>query len=176
MKSREHKVTTYNPQEGIYIVRSPIRVSGSDNNVYTLQMNNKSFSCGKWQTYTLPYSHALAICRENGMRAYTYLRTYQDNFHPVFSENFWRDVPYNLTFYPSNMNKERGRKHDMQFQGEMDYRNLDSPQDGGKVGLSDNSPWLCVIICNNAQPLCVMAIIRIKEKVDYFSTFFLKLV
>ncbi|KAI5668973.1 hypothetical protein M9H77_18826 [Catharanthus roseus] len=27
MKSREHKVTTYNPREGIYMVRSPIRVS-----------------------------------------------------------------------------------------------------------------------------------------------------
>ncbi|KAI5672522.1 hypothetical protein M9H77_12886 [Catharanthus roseus] len=25
MKSREHKVTTYNPREGIYMVRSPIR-------------------------------------------------------------------------------------------------------------------------------------------------------
>ncbi|KAI5681859.1 hypothetical protein M9H77_03087 [Catharanthus roseus] len=26
MKSREHKVTTYNPREGIYMVRSPIRL------------------------------------------------------------------------------------------------------------------------------------------------------
>ncbi|KAI5678248.1 hypothetical protein M9H77_09198 [Catharanthus roseus] len=25
MKSREHKVTTYNPREGIYMVKSPIR-------------------------------------------------------------------------------------------------------------------------------------------------------
>ncbi|KAI5675599.1 hypothetical protein M9H77_06549 [Catharanthus roseus] len=31
MKSREHKVTTYNVREGICMVRSPIRVSGTGN-------------------------------------------------------------------------------------------------------------------------------------------------
>ncbi|KAI5682039.1 hypothetical protein M9H77_03267 [Catharanthus roseus] len=60
------------------------------------------------------------LCRENGSRTYTYVpeiylrqtyrRTYQANFHPVLSENFWRDVLFNLTFYPPNMKKERGRK------------------------------------------------------------------
>ncbi|KAI5649249.1 hypothetical protein M9H77_35254 [Catharanthus roseus] len=104
-KSREHKVTTYNP---------------TSNNVCTLRLNNKSCSCGKWQTYTLPCSHVLAVCRENGSRKDTYVpeiysrqtyrRTYQVNFHPVLSKNFWRDVPFNLTFYPPNMKRERGRK------------------------------------------------------------------
>ncbi|KAI5676333.1 hypothetical protein M9H77_07283 [Catharanthus roseus] len=59
---------------------------------------NKLVSCEKWQTYTLPYSHALAVCRENGTRADTYVpeiysrqtyrKTYQTNFYPVLSENF----------------------------------------------------------------------------------------
>ncbi|KAI5671529.1 hypothetical protein M9H77_11893 [Catharanthus roseus] len=31
-------------------------------------------------------------------------------FIRVLSENFWRDVPFNLTSYPPNMKKERGRK------------------------------------------------------------------
>ncbi|KAI5666012.1 hypothetical protein M9H77_15865 [Catharanthus roseus] len=83
--------------------------------------------CGKWQTYTLPCSHVLTVCRENGLRtdAYvpeiysrqTYIKTYQANFHLVLSENFWRDVPFNLTFYPPNMKKERGRKQGKRFQG-----------------------------------------------------------
>ncbi|KAI5683152.1 hypothetical protein M9H77_04380 [Catharanthus roseus] len=61
-----------------------------------------------------------SVCRENGSRTDTYVskiysrqtyrRTYQANFHPVLSENFWRDVPFSLTFYPPNMKKERGRK------------------------------------------------------------------
>ncbi|KAI5671929.1 hypothetical protein M9H77_12293 [Catharanthus roseus] len=77
-------------------------------------------SCGKWQTYTLSCSHVLAVCRENGSRTDTYVseiysrqtyrRTYQVNFHLVLSKNFWRDVPFNLTFCPPNMKKERGRK------------------------------------------------------------------
>ncbi|KAI5653823.1 hypothetical protein M9H77_31010 [Catharanthus roseus] len=60
------------------------------------------------------------LCRKNESIADTYVpeiysrqtyrRTYQANFHPVLSENFWRDVPFSLTFYPPNMKKEQGRK------------------------------------------------------------------
>ncbi|KAI5659530.1 hypothetical protein M9H77_28323 [Catharanthus roseus] len=158
MKSREHKVTTYNPREGIYMVRSPIRASSTGNNVYTLWLNNKSCSCGKWQTYTLPCSHVLAVCRENGYKTDTYVpeiysrqtyrRTYQANFHPVLSENFWRDVPFNLTFYPPNMKKERGRKQGKRFQGEMDYRNLDSPPRCGRCCMPGHNRKNC----NNPGP------------------------
>ncbi|KAI5675740.1 hypothetical protein M9H77_06690 [Catharanthus roseus] len=125
IKSREHKVTTYNAREGIYMVRSPIQVSRTGNNVYILRINNNSCSCGKWQTYSLPCSHVLALCRQNGARADTYVpkiylqqtyrRTYQVNFHPVLSDNFWRDIPFNLKFYPPNMKKERDRKQEIRI-------------------------------------------------------------
>ncbi|KAI5672579.1 hypothetical protein M9H77_12943 [Catharanthus roseus] len=46
-----------------------------------------------------------------------------------------RDVPYNLTFYPPNMNKERGRKQYTRFQEEMDYRNPDSPPRCGRCSM-----------------------------------------
>ncbi|KAI5675695.1 hypothetical protein M9H77_06645 [Catharanthus roseus] len=120
LKSREHKVTTYNPQEGIYMVKSPIRVS---------------------------------VCRENGSRtdAYvleiysrqTYIKTYQANFHPVLTENFWRDVPFNMTFNPPNMKKERGRKQGKRFQGEMDYRNPDSPPRCGRCRMPGHNRKNC---------------------------------
>ncbi|KAI5659300.1 hypothetical protein M9H77_28093 [Catharanthus roseus] len=112
-------------------------VFGMGNNVYTLRLNNKFCSCEKWQTYTLPCSHVLVVCRENRSRtdAYvpeiysrqTYRKTYQANFYPVLSENFWRDVPFNLTFYPPNMKNEWDRKQGKRFQGKMNYRNPDSP-------------------------------------------------
>ncbi|KAI5649312.1 hypothetical protein M9H77_35317 [Catharanthus roseus] len=137
--------TTYNLREGIYMIKSPIRVSGTGNNVYTLRLNNKFCICQKWQTYTLPCSHVLAVCRKNRSRtdAYipeiylrqTYRKIYQANFYPVFSENFWRDVPLNLTFYPPNIKKERGRKQGKRFQGEMDCRNPNSPPRCGRKKL-----------------------------------------
>ncbi|KAI5658137.1 hypothetical protein M9H77_26930 [Catharanthus roseus] len=102
------------------MVKSLIPLDGCGNNVYTFKMNEKSCSCDKWQEYTLPCSHALAVCKDNGTRpdAYvpdiylreTYRRTYQSNFYPVRYENFWRVAPYNLTFDPSNMNYQQGRK------------------------------------------------------------------
>ncbi|KAI5656669.1 hypothetical protein M9H77_25462 [Catharanthus roseus] len=70
--------------------------------------------CVKWQEYTLSFSHVLVVYKDNGTRpdAYvadiylreTYRRTYQSNFYPVGHENFWKDAPYNLAFYPPNMN------------------------------------------------------------------------
>ncbi|KAI5659061.1 hypothetical protein M9H77_27854 [Catharanthus roseus] len=94
IKSRERKVTIYNPREGIYMFKSPIRVS---------------------------------VCRENRSRTDTYVpeiysrqtyrRTYQVNLHPVLSDNFWRDVHFNLTFYPLNMKKERSRNRANDFRG-----------------------------------------------------------
>ncbi|KAI5665886.1 hypothetical protein M9H77_15739 [Catharanthus roseus] len=107
MKSREHKVTTYNLREGIYMVRSRIRISE--------KMGQKQMlMC--WRYIRNKRTEELT----------------KANFHPVLSENFWRDVPFNLTFYPPNMKKERGRKHAKRFQGEMDYRNPDSPPRCGR--------------------------------------------
>ncbi|KAI5678134.1 hypothetical protein M9H77_09084 [Catharanthus roseus] len=156
MKSREHKVTTYNLREGIYMVKSPIRVYGTGNNVYTLQINNKSCSCGKWQTYTLPCSYVLAVCRENGSRAntyvleiysrQTYIRTYQTNFHPVLSENFWRDAHFNLIFYPPNM--KSNRVGNRAISGKMDYKNLDSPPRYDKCPMPRHNRKNC----NNSRP------------------------
>ncbi|KAI5669531.1 hypothetical protein M9H77_19384 [Catharanthus roseus] len=73
LKSRDHTVTTYNPQVGIYMVKSLIRLDGRDNNVYSLKMNEKLYSCGKWQEYTLLYFHTFAVCTDNGTRPDAYV-------------------------------------------------------------------------------------------------------
>ncbi|KAI5683795.1 hypothetical protein M9H77_05023 [Catharanthus roseus] len=116
LKSRDHTVITYNPREGIYIVKSLIRLDGTGNNVYTLNMNEKSYSCCKWREYILPCSHALAVYRDNDTRRDTYVpdiylrktyrRTYQSKLYSVGHEDFWSDAPYNLTFYHPNMNNQ----------------------------------------------------------------------
>ncbi|KAI5683825.1 hypothetical protein M9H77_05053 [Catharanthus roseus] len=112
----------------------------------------------KMANITLPCSHVLAVCKENGSKTYTYVpeiysrqtyrRTYQANFHLVLSENFWRDVPFSLTFYPPNMKKERDWKQDKPFQGEMDYRNPDSPPRCSRCRMSRHNRKNC----NNPRP------------------------
>ncbi|KAI5666989.1 hypothetical protein M9H77_16842 [Catharanthus roseus] len=114
--------------------------------------------CRKWQTYTLPCSHVLAVRRKTGSKADTYVpeiysrqtyrRTYQANFHPVLSENFWKDVPFNLTFYAPNIKKKWGRKQGKRFQGEIDYRNPDSPPRCGRCPMPGHNRKNC----NNPGP------------------------
>ncbi|KAI5658231.1 hypothetical protein M9H77_27024 [Catharanthus roseus] len=147
LKSRDHKVTTYNLREGIYLVKSPIRVEGTGNNVYNLRMNNKSCSCSKWREYKLPCSHALAVCKENGARADTYVpdiysretyrRTYKSNFYLVGHEDFWRDAPYNLKFHPPNMkaNGVENRAQDLKGKWIIEIRIF--PQDVADVACQD---------------------------------------
>ncbi|KAI5674361.1 hypothetical protein M9H77_14725 [Catharanthus roseus] len=80
--------------------------------------------------YSVSVGHeyrVLKMCRENGSRtdAYvpgiysrqTYRKTYQANFHSLLSENFWRDVHFNLTFYPPNMKRNRVGNKTSYFRG-----------------------------------------------------------
>ncbi|KAI5659002.1 hypothetical protein M9H77_27795 [Catharanthus roseus] len=72
--------------------------------------------------YTLLCSHVFA---DNGTRPDAYMsdiysmETYKrkSNFYPFGHEDFWRDAPYNLTFYPLHMNNQRDRKQGTRFQG-----------------------------------------------------------
>ncbi|KAI5659364.1 hypothetical protein M9H77_28157 [Catharanthus roseus] len=85
-----------------------------------MDMNTMSFPTSVSISTFDGVGHAIIGKRENGMRVDTYApdiysretyrKTYQENFHPVLNENYLRDAPCNLTFYPPNMNKERGRK------------------------------------------------------------------
>ncbi|KAI5671032.1 hypothetical protein M9H77_11396 [Catharanthus roseus] len=136
--------------------RNYVQKAPSANQPYVV--DNAQWVCEKWQTYTLPCSHVLAVCRENGSRTDTYVpeiysqqtyrRTYQANFHPVLSENFWKDVPFNLTFYPPNMKNEQGRKQGKRFRGKIDYRNPDSPPRCGRCRMLGHNRKNC----NNPEP------------------------
>ncbi|KAI5658049.1 hypothetical protein M9H77_26842 [Catharanthus roseus] len=109
------------------------RVFGSWEITFSILPKYLHAICGKWQEYTLPCSHANAVCRDNGTRPNAYVsdiysrETYQSNFYLVRYEDFWRDAPYDLTFYPPNMNNQRGRKKGTRFRAKMNYRNPDSP-------------------------------------------------
>ncbi|KAI5659805.1 hypothetical protein M9H77_28598 [Catharanthus roseus] len=96
---------------------------------------------------TTNISEALNMCRENGSRTNTYMleiysqqtyrRTYQANIHPVLSENFWRDVPFNLTFHIPNMKKERVANKASDFRGKWIIEIRILPQDVVDVACRD---------------------------------------
>ncbi|KAI5665945.1 hypothetical protein M9H77_15798 [Catharanthus roseus] len=114
LKSRDHKVTTYNLREGIYMVKFLIRVD-------VCRENDT-----RANTYVSDiYSQEM------------YRKTYQSNFYPVGHEDFWRDAPYNLTFHPPNMNNEPGRKHDTRFGRKLIIEIRILPEDVADVACRD---------------------------------------
>ncbi|KAI5673842.1 hypothetical protein M9H77_14206 [Catharanthus roseus] len=101
------------------------------------------YVCGKRQEYSLSWSHAPAVGRDNGTRQdvyvsdiylhETYRRTYRSNFYPVGHEDYWRDAPYNLKFYPPNMNNQRGREKGTRFREKRIIEIRILPQDVADV-------------------------------------------
>ncbi|KAI5661657.1 hypothetical protein M9H77_20980 [Catharanthus roseus] len=66
------------PEEGEF--QTPLNLENPDNpvteNIVQQWESSQWFSnasCGKWKTFTLPCSHVLAVCRENGSRTDTFV-------------------------------------------------------------------------------------------------------
>ncbi|KAI5680983.1 hypothetical protein M9H77_02210 [Catharanthus roseus] len=105
----------YSDEEYVASSQSESDNDADEEDLQTLVIPITENTVTQWES-----SQWYSSARESGTRADTYVpdiylretyrRTYEANFHPILNENYWRDVPYNLTFYPPNMNKERDRK------------------------------------------------------------------
>ncbi|KAI5654620.1 hypothetical protein M9H77_31807 [Catharanthus roseus] len=101
----------------------------------------------KVQAVSAVRKYSVSVGRENGSRTDTYVpkiysrqtyrRTYQENLHLVLSENFWRDVPFNLTFYPPNMKMNGVENRESDFRGKWIIEIRILPQDAVDVACRD---------------------------------------
>ncbi|KAK1430391.1 hypothetical protein QVD17_13094 [Tagetes erecta] len=134
---QQHVITEFDHQEARYRVLSRLQTNEGGGNVYTVEFNDKTCTCGKWQMLRFPCSHAIAVCRQRGVspnttvhQVYTtavYQAQYNDHFYPLRHPDYWTDPGWKIRADPSRLTTKRGRRRTRRIHNEMDVRHPDEP-------------------------------------------------
>ncbi|XP_042022993.1 uncharacterized protein LOC121770309 [Salvia splendens] len=74
-RGRRHHVRTTSIARGIYDVLTYHRGPGRGHNIHVVDYREKICSCGKWQTWRMPCSHAVAVLRERSDDIFSHVDT-----------------------------------------------------------------------------------------------------
>ncbi|CAI9108647.1 OLC1v1008305C1 [Oldenlandia corymbosa var. corymbosa] len=151
-----HKVELYDCQNQVYEVITGWRHIGKGGNEHKEEYRDWCCSCKKWQTYRLPCSHALAVCRwigdhsENIIHEYYKTSTWREKFcHsrfvPVPRREEWVSPGWN--FVPDYVNlvlyNAVGRQQQWRFLMSMDYMGRGGCRRCRRCGSRDHLTSLC---------------------------------
>ncbi|KAL0306206.1 UNVERIFIED_CONTAM: hypothetical protein Sradi_6037900 [Sesamum radiatum] len=104
-KAVEHTVTKYShAQQSASVVTR--RQGRHGMNTHVVKIANRECSCGKWNQFGIPCSHAQKVCGAYNISAASmvkdyydvmaYNNTYSKHFEPVQSEDYWDDPNFQL--------------------------------------------------------------------------------
>ncbi|XP_071722298.1 uncharacterized protein [Rutidosis leptorrhynchoides] len=136
MRARNHKVKKIRSDEFKYSVRTALHGPGSGRNKYTVRFGQCKCTCGKWETYRIPCSHAIAV-------AATIEYDLMDLVAPCYKTEGWKKQfggelnPVDDSLWPRNVQWQLlpddtrmihhsgpGRKRLLRQKGAMDYANM----------------------------------------------------
>ncbi|KAL0379192.1 UNVERIFIED_CONTAM: hypothetical protein Sradi_3224700 [Sesamum radiatum] len=145
-KSITHTVTKYDHlQQSASVVTK--RQQGLGFNTHVVKLANRECSCGKWNQFGIPCSHAQKVCAAYNINAASmvkdyydvraYKNTYSKALQPVQSEEYW-DVPnFELVHDTTIRTSTRpGRSQTSRIQNEMDWRQTRARQQAQRRGES----------------------------------------
>ncbi|KAL0385602.1 UNVERIFIED_CONTAM: hypothetical protein Sradi_2954500 [Sesamum radiatum] len=118
----------YNQQSASVITLS---TTGQGSRTYVVKLRQQMCSCGKWATHGIPCSHAIQASRHFGMNASNFIpeyfstraykKTYLGRFEPVYGEEYWDPVHFELVHNPTKRTRRGpGRDVTTRIRNEMD--------------------------------------------------------
>ncbi|KAL0438994.1 UNVERIFIED_CONTAM: hypothetical protein Slati_2382400 [Sesamum latifolium] len=118
----------YNQQSASVITLS---TTGQGSRTYVVKLRQQLCSCGKWGTHGISCSHAIQASRHFGMNAsnfihqyfstWEYKKTYQGRFEPMYGEEYWDPVHFELVHNPTKRTRRGPSRHaTTRIQNEMD--------------------------------------------------------
>ncbi|KAK4386306.1 hypothetical protein Sango_2501200 [Sesamum angolense] len=109
-KAVEHTVTKYSHAQQSASVQTR-RQNRHGMNTHVVKIANRECSCGKWNQFGIPCSHAQKVCGAYNISAASmvknhydlmaYNNTYSKHFEPVQSEDYWDDPNFQLVHDPT---------------------------------------------------------------------------
>ncbi|KAL0296732.1 UNVERIFIED_CONTAM: hypothetical protein Sradi_6725300 [Sesamum radiatum] len=150
----EHTVTKYShAQQSASVVTR--RQGRHGMNTHVVKIANRECSCGKWNQFGIPCSHAQKVCGAYNISAASmvkdyydvmaYNNTYSKHFEPVQSEDYWDDPNFQLVHDPTIRTVTRpGRNQTTRIHNEMDWRQTrarqEAQQQQGDSSVQENVP------------------------------------
>ncbi|KAL0373014.1 UNVERIFIED_CONTAM: hypothetical protein Scaly_0983000 [Sesamum calycinum] len=143
-KSVEHTVTKYShSQQSASVVTR--RQNGHGMNTHVVKIANRECSCGKWNQFGIPCSHAQKVCGAYNISAASmvkdyydlmaYNNTYSKHFEPLQSEDYWDDPNFQLVHDPTiRISTRPGRNQTTRIHNEMDWRQTRARQEAQQQG------------------------------------------
>ncbi|KAK4400612.1 hypothetical protein Sango_1167300 [Sesamum angolense] len=128
-KAVEQTVTKYShAQQSASVVTR--RQTGHGMNTHVVKIANRECSCGKWNQFGIPCSHAQKLCGAYNISAASmvkdyydlmaYNNTYSKHFEPVQSQDYWDDPNFQLVHDPTIRTSTRpGRNQTTRIHNEM---------------------------------------------------------
>ncbi|KAL0340171.1 UNVERIFIED_CONTAM: hypothetical protein Sradi_4533900 [Sesamum radiatum] len=154
-KAVEHTVTKYShAQQSASVVT---RRGRHGMNTHVVKIANRECSCGKWNQFGIPCSHAQKVCGAYNISVTSmvkdyydvmaYNNTYSKHFEPVQSEDYWDDPNFQLVHDPTIRTVTRpGRNQTTRIHNEMDWRQTRARQEAqaqqqqGDSSVQENVP------------------------------------
>ncbi|KAK4406404.1 hypothetical protein Sango_0646900 [Sesamum angolense] len=153
-KAVEHTVTKYSHAQQSVSVQTR-RQGRHGMNTHVVKIANRECSCGKWNQFGIPCSHAQKVCGAYNISAASmvkdyydvmaYNNTYSKHFEPVQSEDYWDDPNFQLVHDPTIRTVTRpGRNQTTRIHNEMDWRQTrarqEAQQQQGDSSIQENVP------------------------------------
>ncbi|KAL0379614.1 UNVERIFIED_CONTAM: hypothetical protein Sangu_0025700 [Sesamum angustifolium] len=153
-KAVEHTITKYShAQQSASVVTR--RQGRHGMNTHVVKIANRECSCGKWNQFGIPCSHAQKVCGAYNISVASmvkdyydvmaYNNTYSKHFEPVQSEDYWDDPNFQLVHDPTIRTVTHpGRNQTTRIHNEMDWRQTrarqEAQQQQGDSSIQENMP------------------------------------
>ncbi|KAK4409417.1 hypothetical protein Sango_0014700 [Sesamum angolense] len=116
------------------------RQNGHGINTHVVKIANRECSCGKWNQFGIPCSHAKKVCGAYNISValmvkdyydlMAYNNTYSKHFEPVQWEDYWDDPNFQLVHDPTiRISTRPGRNQTTCIHNEMDWRQTRARQE-----------------------------------------------
>ncbi|XP_047943013.1 uncharacterized protein LOC125189827 [Salvia hispanica] len=143
-KGQKHHISVLDRGLGHYQIRSQARLEDGKpkgNNVQKVQFEDSKCTCGKWQTWRVPCSHACAVARDRGIAMFELISkkfhksTWEAQYsspHPWDAprhEDYWAKPGWKLDITPEQLlPRRRGRGRKKRIPNQMDVREEGEPK------------------------------------------------
>ncbi|KAK4382727.1 hypothetical protein Sango_2726500 [Sesamum angolense] len=133
---------SHSQQSASVVIR---RQNGHGINTHVVKIANRECSCGKWNQFGIPRSHAQKVCGAYNISVASmvkdyydlmaYNNTYSKHFEAVQSEDYWDDSNFQLVHDPTiRISTRPDRNQTTRIHNEMDWRQTRARQEAQQQG------------------------------------------